>query len=386
MEEPDPLQQVVAGLHQATFDDTHWPQASRLIDETCGSEGNFLVTGDNSADGSVQITLARFYYHGQRHEEWEQRYFQFLYKIDERIPRLRQLPLRKLVSIRSLYSESERKNSPVYCSEMPRAQTENGLNMRMDLPHSARITWQFANPINGTKWSSQQVTTINQLMPHVTHFVRVRRALIEAQALGQFSEALLENNRVGIVYLDRRGQIASANETALLELRTNHGLVDAEGFLKATKARENKLLQSLILRAIPVLGSVGDGGSIRLSRPVPLSPLVVHVIPAAFPESDMFTSGIATVVLFLNSMGQRHIDPAVVTDVLGLTSAEGEVAALIGQGMSPRQVAGASRRSEGTVRWHLHRIYTKLNIKGQAELAGLVAACIGLKGVTRQSE
>ena len=273
MAEQNPLPSAIEALHQAAFDDTYWSQASRLIDESCGSKGNFLVIGDNSADDTVQITLARFFYRGERHDDWEQRYFKSLYKIDERIPRLRQLPLGKLVPIRSLYSEKERKDSPVYCDEMPRAETEYGLNARMELPDGARITWQFANPVDGSEWSSQQVTMINRLMPHVTHFARVRRALIAGQALGQSLEALLGNDRIGIVHLNRRGRITNANDTALEELTTPHGLIDAEGYLKAANKFENESLQSLITRAMPALGRRGHGGSISLSRPTSLSPI-----------------------------------------------------------------------------------------------------------------
>ena len=90
---------ILASLHVASFDDAHWLVTSALIDEACGAKGNMLVFAAGISHKDVEIFLARFCYRGQRHEEWERRYFEVYQARDERIPRLRQLPDSRLVPV-----------------------------------------------------------------------------------------------------------------------------------------------------------------------------------------------------------------------------------------------------------------------------------------------
>jgi DNA-binding NarL/FixJ family response regulator len=52
-----------------------------------------------------------------------------------------------------------------------------------------------------------------------------------------------------------------------------------------------------------------------------------------------------------------------------LTSREWEVAMLIAKGWSNKEIARHLNASEGTVKIHLHNIYTKLGIKNRTVLA-----------------
>jgi|GEM_PF-3205917 len=58
---------------------------------------------------------------------------------------------------------------------------------------------------------------------------------------------------------------------------------------------------------------------------------------------------------------------------LGLTAAEARVAARVGAGQSPEEVAAASGVAISTVRLHLRRVYDKLGLNRQLELARLIS-------------
>ena len=40
------LERILASLHAAALGDARWTEVSGLIDEACGTKGNFLVSGD----------------------------------------------------------------------------------------------------------------------------------------------------------------------------------------------------------------------------------------------------------------------------------------------------------------------------------------------------
>jgi DNA-binding NarL/FixJ family response regulator len=55
--------------------------------------------------------------------------------------------------------------------------------------------------------------------------------------------------------------------------------------------------------------------------------------------------------------------------IMTLTPREWEVATLVAKGLSNKEIARHLNASEGTVKIHLHNIYTKLGVKNRTVLA-----------------
>ena len=195
---------VLAALHDATLRDALWPHVSALIDEACGATGNAIVVSEGTGT-NARIRFRAGYYRGERNEELEAYYFRHYHYRDERVPRLWQLPDGRLAHVPDLYTEQEKRTSPAYNEALPRTGDGNGVAVRLDGPDGTRITWTFANPSQSEGWGTGQTDMIERLIPHVRQFVRVRQALAKAQALNSSLSALLDNNRVGVVQLDRSG-------------------------------------------------------------------------------------------------------------------------------------------------------------------------------------
>ena len=370
-------------MHDAAFDDRLWPAASGLIDEACGSKGNCLVSGDGASPDRVDIFFARFCYRGERRPDFERRYFETYHQLDERIPRVRRLPDSELVHISSLYSDAEKENSLVYNEVLGLADTRDSLNVRLDGPEGSRIVWVAADPVGGEGWSSSQVEMVARLLPHIRQFVRVRQALVDARALGASLAALLENTRCGVIQLDLRGRIVMANDHAQELLRKRDGLLDQGGFLGAVSSGDDAALQRVLARALPLPDGQGASGSVMVSRPFASPRLAVHVSPVGEAQTDLRTVRAAALVLVVDPALRFDIAPELVSETLGLTPAESQVALLLAQGRSAREIALATGRRYGTVRWHLKHIFTKLNVTRQTELVALVQSLAGLSRFPR---
>ena len=74
---------------------------------------------------------------------------------------------------------------------------------------------------------------VTALLPCVRQFVRVRQALVGTEARNTTVTALLDNPRIGVVQLDRRGRIMAVNDRAGGILRGGDGLSDRNGMLHA---------------------------------------------------------------------------------------------------------------------------------------------------------
>jgi DNA-binding CsgD family transcriptional regulator len=82
------------------------------------------------------------------------------------------------------------------------------------------------------------------------------------------------------------------------------------------------------------------------------------------------------IVLAIDAENNGPPDPALIRDVLGLTLGEARVASLIGTGRSPREAAEKLGITEETARTTLKRVFSKVGVSRQGELAALLTRLI----------
>ena len=371
MSEQNAFERILASLYDAMLDDTRWPATSALIDEACGLTGNGLMVGEGPKD-DVRALFVGLYYRGQRREDLEREYLENYHSIDERVPRFRQLPDSRLVHVTDLLTAEELKTSRTYNEAFARAHYQDSLNVRLDGPDGSHISWGLGDPVASDGWGSSQITMVRRLIPHIRQFVCVRQALIRAEARSSTVTTLLDNPRIGVLELDRRGRIIEVNDRARSLLRQGEGLSDRDGVLRAREASDRLRLDRLVASALPASGAVAVSGSMLLRRSSGLPPLVVHVKPVAVPQPDYGARHVAALVLIVEPGSRRRIDPGLVAAALGLTQAESQVAVWLAEGKSVRDIAQATGLSENTLYWHLQQIYQKKSISRQVDLVRLV--------------
>ena len=213
---------------------------------------------------------------------------------------------------------------------------------------------------------------IKRLLPHIRQFIRVRQTLVRAEARDTTVTALLDNPRIGVLHLDRRGQIMELNDRARSILRQGDGLSNRDGVLHARAPADQLRLERLVADALPASGAVAVSGSMLLGRSSGLPPLVLHVKPVAVPQPDYGARHVAALILIIEPKSQHRIDPGLVARTLGLTPMESRVAVWLAEGKSVREMAEATGHTAGSIYWQLKQIYQKHPISRQAELVRLV--------------
>ena len=371
MSERDSFERILASLYDAMLDDNAWPATSALIDEACAIAGNALMIGEGPRD-DVRALFVGAYYRGNRRADRESVYLRVYHPIDECVPRVRQLPDSRLVPLKDLYTSEELKTSRAYNEALPQGRFQAGLTVRLDGPNGSNIVWCLGDPSASTDWNSSQVSIIQGLLPHIRQFVRVRQALVSAEARGTSVTALLDNSRVGVVHLDQRGKIILVNDRARRILRDGDGLSDEEGVLRARERGDQLRLERLVADSLPASGTVAVSGSMLLQRSSSLLPFVVHVKPVEVAQPDYGARHVAALVLIVQPGRTHRVDPALVATTLGLTKAETRVAVRLAEGESVREIADAMGHTTGAVYWHLKQIYQKLLISRQVDLVRLV--------------
>ena len=371
MNSQDAFERILRSLYDAMLDETRWPATSALIDEACGITGNGLMVAEGPKN-DVRGLFVGLYYRGQRREDLEREYLEHYHAIDERVPRFRQLPARRLVHITDLYTAEELKTSPIYNEILRRAGMQDGLNVQLPGLDGSHIGWGLNDPVDSDGWGASRIAMVQRLLPHIQHFLRVRQALVRAEARSSTVTALLDNPRIGVLELDRRGRIMEGNDRARSILRHGDGLLDRNGMLRARAPADQVRLERLVGDALPASGAVAVSGSMVLRRSSVVPPFVVHVKPVGGPQPDHGARHVAALVLIVEPGRQHRIDPGLVATTLELTPAETKVAVWLAEGHSVRDMADATGHTKAAIYWHLQQIYQKHSISRQADLVRLV--------------
>ena len=374
MDQQDQFDRILASLHEATLDDTHWRQTSNLIDEACGSVGNNLIIYRGDSLEEFEWLFARLYYRGQLNEEINRIYPEHYLHIDERMPSLLRMPDSHPVHVPEIYTNQQLKTSATYNELLVQARGQNGLNIRLDGGlDGSQIIFVFADPVDPNGWSFGQFQMIGRLLPHIRQFVRVRQTLVSAQARGLSLASLLGNRMVGAILLDQRGSMIEANARAREIFRKGDGLLDQKGVLRARSAADDVQLGQLLARALRQSGGPCAGGTMRIERSSPaLLRLVLHATPLVSDEADFGIRVPSVLVLIVDPEHQPTFSPGLGEATLGLTPAESQVASLLAAGRSVRQIARMTRRKESSVRWLFKQIHAKLGISRQADLVRMI--------------
>ncbi|MYD96401.1 MAG: helix-turn-helix transcriptional regulator [Gammaproteobacteria bacterium] len=379
----DALDRIAASLNEAMLDDARWPETSALIDEACGATGSILTFGDESSTGDIEIFFSRCYQRGADRSNWVGEYFRLYYAIDEHLARVRKLPDSRIVPVADLLTESELRTSLAYNEGLPRYEMQRGLRVRLDGPRGSRIVWAIGDPVDLDGWSSARVDMVAAVLPHIRQYVRVRSTLADAAALGVSVSELLDNTRAGVIQLDRWGRIVSVNDSARELLRRQDGLRDEGGELRAASPRDDQRFQALLGGALPRFGGQAASGSMMVRRRPPMPGFALHVKPVVGREADYRSRHVAALVLIADPLSRARIEPGVVAAELGLTPTETQIALLLAEGLTLRQIAASTGRGYSTVRSHLKQIFAKLGCSRQFEVAQAVLALSDLPGARR---
>ena len=377
MTSQDQLKRIVGMLHEAALGDVPWTVPACTINEMVRTRGNSLVIGRGSSAADAQIFFSESCYGNERRTDHDKRYFSEFYHRDERVPRALRLPDAQLIPSGRLYTEQEKKTSPAYNRTWWKTK-KSGLHVRLDGSSGSHVLWILADSSEPDRgWNTVQVETIEHLLPHIRQFARVRGVLGDARALGSSLAELLDNDRFGVIQLDSRARIVAANDRARGLLSEGAAFSDRGRVLSAAGFAENDALQRLLARALPPHGLPASAGSMTIARPNARPRLTVHVTPVTRREWDLRAQRVAALVLIADPASRPRIDSGLVAEALDLSPAESRLATMLAAGRTVREIAAATGRTEGTVRWHLKRIFRKQGISRQAELVRRVLSLDG---------
>ncbi|MEH3116736.1 MAG: LuxR family transcriptional regulator [Methylorubrum populi] len=365
----DPLA-LIDTCYAAALDPAAWSEALDGIADAVGARGAVIVSHDPKrtaqtlaseriADVNLDYGVGGWWQHDTR----------------IRLGRERGIMRPGTVTVDEMYIAAEEKRSDPFFQHFVDRHRLGNLCAYVGADPMDRHTMSFSAPRDLRKgpFEGFEVERLGLIGPHVVRAFRLTTLVTEMRREAQGLASALERMRAGIVILDRRGRVrlvspaAERLATGYLSLRTGAEPNAAE---PGDGARFDRFLAHVLPER-----SWPRQETILLRRRGGGRPLAVEALPLRgadpFPAAGAGLDG--GVVLLLRDLlapATRPIEPLL--EELGLTRAEARVAALVGRGSAPREVADRFAVGESTVRSQLKAVYAKLAIRRQSELAVLI--------------
>ena len=211
---------------------------------------------------------------------------------------------------------------------------------------------------------------LDRVRPHLARAALVS-ANMEAQRARATADALAALGFPGAV-LRHGGAVLAAND--LLAELIPRIVQDRAARLTFSDPGADRLLSV----ALQQLGSDFDDVSVR-SIPIPGGdadpPMIAHVVPLRGAANDIFSAASAIVALAPVKLADAP-PSAVVQGLFDLTPAEARLASLVARGVAPKEAAGKLQITSGTARTTLKRVFAKVGVSRQSELAALLARLV----------
>lgn len=218
-------------------------------------------------------------------------------------------------------------------------------------------------------FSEAEVESFGRLVRHVERALVLSIRLIDAEAGKSALADSLARLSCGAFFIGEDGRVTFANETARALIDGPLRITDGKlGTRHRDGGRLTETIADVLSRA-----SNGDASPMLLysGQGFDQPTHVLYVLPTRgrSSQADMLSANVRAIVLALPWAVGGPVDPAVLRDLLGLTLGEARVASLVGAGRTPREASQALGITEGSARTILKRVFAKVGVSRQAELA-----------------
>lgn len=230
------------------------------------------------------------------------------------------------------------------------------------------------NELGEGEFTPAQFARLRAVTPWVRSLMRAQRRLQQARRHTQALERTLDQLPLGVLHVNRRGEVRFLNEHARAWL----GIEDACRVLlrhaSGWHQREPLALAQLHPALAPLLSasvSTQTPVSARLETLHDEAPGTLVALAAPLRAGSSADAGEPLVQFILVPEAPPHTGAtvSVCSTLYGLTPAEAALLPLLLQGMTPREMADSRHVKMPTVRSQLASLYAKTGTRGQAELA-----------------
>ena len=223
-------------------------------------------------------------------------------------------------------------------------------------------------PRGAGAYSAQELTLVQQLMPHLQTAFAIHRRLYKTQALLNASLSVLEGLPMGVILLDEHARVLHSNQRAQLLMKRSQLLSEApNNGLRAASPDDDRWLQKAVRECVATgLGLAAHVG--RASRFKGLTGQQLQVMAAPLPiRSSPYGESCAAMLLISDPQQETPRLHHLFRGLYRLTQAESMLAQAMVNGWSLQEFADRQEVSIHTARSQFKSAAAKVGVGRQAD-------------------
>ena len=284
------------------------------------------------------------------------------------------LPLNTLVTLDEQISREQLLKSDFYRLFMQPHNVDYVAGIDWLYENNSRIAIRFTRAKSQGDFNEDEKQFFTLLIPHLQQSVALGIQLRQLDAERQIYADSISKRSLGIITLDKQGQILQSNATAQQYFDEADGLHQAQKNIKLNNAAQNAVLNTFIQEAL---------SAIKNSQRVAINAIAVNrdsgktAYQLLIKPMIVDNQNESSVTPYLNILIQdpeKNLEISVRTlmNLYQLTMSEATIAILLAEGYTTDEVATELNIKKNTVRAHLRAMFIKMGVSQQSMLVSQV--------------
>lgn len=251
---------------------------------------------------------------------------------------------------------------------------------RFDLPDGVCVVFSASRGVGKQPYNDAERVVLQRLGEHVRQAFALRVAVGAVHNTALAGHMVLRRLQYPVFVLDRQGAIVFRNEAA--ERLVSRGAVYVEGGRLRLRGKHEDAAFAAASKSAMVGAECSPGSRPAQSRQRLVrchegfdGSALIHL--AAIPPAQAmgaFGSSAVTIATIFQARQCIRIDPFAVSQAYGLTPAEARVAVGIAENKTVKGLARQYHVEISTLRTQLHRVFEKIGVQRQSELAQVLSS------------
>jgi DNA-binding CsgD family transcriptional regulator len=283
------------------------------------------------------------------------------------------LPLGKVTTLAELVGEGGFSRSEFMTSFMTGSGWMHVVGADIVEPSGARVRMRATRVLGRDNFGTAERESFRRLLPHLTQAMGLFLRLNGLEAERELFAGALGRLAVGAIIVDRDCRILQATPQAEAILAEKDVLKNDRGRLRLLDEAGPSGAFTAAVAEIAETSDASFAGSRAFSIHRSCGEALGLVVRPA-PHSAKLHAPLrgAALVIIADAGSNVAPQPAVLVRLFGLTPAEAELAALMGQGLDLDDASAALSITKNTAKAHLRMVFSKTGVSRQSELVRLL--------------
>jgi DNA-binding CsgD family transcriptional regulator len=334
------IHRVIHEIYGAAVDPDRWPDALVRIEKMFKSTASGLYMIDTAGSSMSEISLRGTHQALDKHHQ----------------------------------ASGFHRNSEHVNNRLSRQDLHHALDISLPISNNISTKFYMIRPRREGSFDKDEIEQFRHLAGHLKNAVKIGYRLARKESLLGGTEHLVDQMRLGIIYLDEHCRILKANRIAEGILERSDGLYTNNNAVIAKNTEDNKMLAMSIRQAVALhLHQSGDTPRLFSIQRSP-GHRAFRVTTMPFPRSqNIFPIQRPAVALLIND---PELDPSLAIKEFKhrykLTTSEAGLAQKIASGFTLREAASRLGITYESARTYLKVIFQKTHTRKQSELVRLI--------------